>query len=52
MEVTGRLHDPAALSPGKEQRYPVERRLGESLNQSGRGGEKEKIPSPAVNRTL
>jgi hypothetical protein len=28
MEVSGQLHDPAALSPGKSPQYPLDRRLG------------------------
>jgi hypothetical protein len=29
LEVNGQLHDPTALLPGKEPRYPLDRRLGE-----------------------
>jgi len=43
MEVSGQLHAPAALSPGNNRWYPLDRRLCGPLNQSGRGG-KEKNP--------
>jgi hypothetical protein len=39
--VSGQLHAPAALPPGKEPRYPPDRSLGGSLSRSGRGGEKK-----------
>jgi len=35
----------------KSPRYPLDRRLGETQGQSGRGGDGEKIPAPAGNRT-
>jgi len=35
-----KLHDPAALTPGKEQPYPLYRRVGGPQNRSGRGEEK------------
>jgi hypothetical protein len=41
MEVSGQLHVPAALSPGKSPWYPLSRRLGESQNRSGRGVEEK-----------
>jgi hypothetical protein len=45
MEVSGQLHVPAALLPGKEPLvYLLDRRLGGPQSHSGRGGE-EKIPS-------
>jgi hypothetical protein len=46
MEVSDQLHDPAALSPRGDPRYPLDTRLGESQILSGRGGGEKKIPSP------
>jgi hypothetical protein len=43
MEVSGQLHAPAALLPGKE--HPLDMRLDVPQSRSGRGGE-EKIPQP------
>jgi hypothetical protein len=37
--VSGQLHAPAALLPGKSPRYPFYRRLGWPQSQSGRYGE-------------
>jgi hypothetical protein len=51
MGVSGYLHDPAALPPGKILRLPLDMSLGETQNRSGRGGEGNKIPAPAENRT-
>jgi hypothetical protein len=46
MEVTGQLHAPAALPPGKE---PLDRRLGGTQSRSGRGGEeKNSQPPPGI----
>jgi hypothetical protein len=42
LEVSGQLHAPAALPPGKSPRYPFYRRLGGPQSRSGRYGE-EKI---------
>jgi hypothetical protein len=39
LEVSGQLHAPAALPPGKSHRYPFYRRLGGPQSQSGRYGE-------------
>jgi hypothetical protein len=39
MEVSGQIHAPAALPPGKEPWYPLDRRPGEPQSRSGRGGE-------------
>jgi hypothetical protein len=47
MKVSGQLHVPATLLPGKEPRYPLDRRLGGLQNQSRRGGE-EKISQPVT----
>jgi hypothetical protein len=41
MELSGELHTPAALPPGKSPWYPLERRLGGLQSQSGRGGEEK-----------
>jgi hypothetical protein len=48
--VSGQLHAPAALPPGKEPRYPLDRRLGGPQSRSGRFGE-EKILDPTGTRT-
>jgi hypothetical protein len=45
LEVSGQLHDPAALLPGKEPLYPLARRLGGPQSRFGRRGE-EKILDP------
>jgi hypothetical protein len=37
--VSGQLHVPAALPPGKSPRYPFYRRLGGTQSRSGRYGE-------------
>jgi hypothetical protein len=37
--VSGQLHAPAALPPGKSPRYPFYRRLGGPQTRSGRYGE-------------
>jgi len=41
MEVSGQLHAPAALPPGKRPWYPLDRRLGGPQIQSGHGGEEK-----------
>jgi len=41
MEVSGKLHTPAALSPGKEPLVPLDKGLGETQSHSGRGGEEK-----------
>jgi hypothetical protein len=43
MEVSGRLHPPAALPPVKEPRYPLDRRLGGPQNRSGDGVEEKNV---------
>jgi hypothetical protein len=49
MELSGQLHAPTALSPGKETRYPLDRRLGGFQSCSGRGGEeKNSQPPPGI----
>jgi hypothetical protein len=39
MEVNGQLQAAAALSPEKNPRYPLDRRLGRPQSQFERGGE-------------
>jgi hypothetical protein len=46
MEVSGQLHVPAALTPGKESCYPLARRLGGPQSRSGRGGEEKNSKPP------
>jgi len=41
MEVSGQLHPPTALIPGKEPRDPLGGRLGGPQSRSGRGGEEK-----------
>jgi hypothetical protein len=41
MEVSGQLHAPATLPPGKKLWYPLDRRLGGPQSRSGRGGEEK-----------
>jgi hypothetical protein len=48
--MSGQLHAPAALSPVKELRVPLDRRLGGPQSRSGRRGEK-KILAPTGART-
>jgi hypothetical protein len=36
LEVSGQLHAPAALPPGKSPRYPLDRRMGGPQSRSGR----------------
>jgi hypothetical protein len=49
MEVSGQLHAPAALPPGKEPLVPIDRRLGGPESRSGHGGEeKNSQPQPAI----
>jgi hypothetical protein len=50
MEVSGQLHAPAALPPGKAPSwYPLDRKLGGPQNRSGRGGEeKNSQPPPEI----
>jgi hypothetical protein len=50
LEVSGQLHAPAALPPGKSPRYPFYRRLGGPQSRSGRYGEL-KIFHPPGTRT-
>jgi hypothetical protein len=55
--VSGQLHAPAALTPGKSPCYPFYRRLGEPQSRSGRYGEVKifypigtRTPAPAPGR--
>jgi hypothetical protein len=49
MEVSGQLHTPAALPPGKEpRRYPLDRRLGGPQSRSGLRGEKNNLVLPVI----
>jgi hypothetical protein len=50
LEVSGELHAPAALPPGEEPRYPLDRRLGGPQSRPGRH-EEEKILDPTWTRT-
>jgi hypothetical protein len=47
MEVSDQLHAPAALPPGKERRYPLDRRLGLDAMEKGNNS----IIAPAGNWT-
>jgi len=52
MEVSGQLHAPAALTPGKGPRYPFDGRLGGHQSRSERDGEeKNSQPLPAIQQT-
>jgi hypothetical protein len=49
MEVSGHLHAPDALSPGKSPWYPLDRILDGPQSRSGRGGEeKNSQPPPGI----
>jgi len=50
MGVSGQLHAPAALPPGKEPLVPIDRRLGGPQSRFGHsGGEvKNSQPSPGI----
>jgi hypothetical protein len=39
--MSGQLHAPATLPPGKEPWYPLDRKLGGPQSCSGHGGEEE-----------
>jgi hypothetical protein len=48
-EVSGQIHDPAALLQGNSPWYPLDRRLGGPQSLSGRGGEeKNSQPPPGI----
>jgi hypothetical protein len=49
MEVSGQFHSLAALPPGKEPCYALDRRLSGPQSRSGRGGEeKNSQPPPGI----
>jgi hypothetical protein len=50
MEVSGQLHSPVALPPGKDTPVHI-RRLGGLQSRCEQGGEEKKIPAPAEKRT-
>jgi hypothetical protein len=50
MEVSGPLHVPVALPPGKKPRYPLERRLGGPQSRSGGCGEEKNLTMPGIER--
>jgi hypothetical protein len=53
MDVNGQLHGPAALTPGKQPLYPLDRRLGGPQNRYGRVPKKKKfLPLPEVELRL
>ena len=45
MEVSGQLNAPAALPPGKDPRYPLNRRLAGLQNQFGHFEEEKNLVS-------
>jgi hypothetical protein len=47
MEVSGQLHAPAALPPGKEPPVPIDTRLSGPQSSSGRGGEEKNSQPPS-----
>jgi hypothetical protein len=49
-EVSGQLHNPATLPPGKQLLYPFDRKMGESQSKYRQGGKKKKIPVPDRNQ--
>jgi hypothetical protein len=46
MEASGQLHAPAALTPGKNPWYLLDRRLGGPQSRFGRGGKEENSQPP------
>jgi hypothetical protein len=46
MEVSGQLHDLAALPPEKDPRYPLDRWMGEPQSRSGHGVEEKNSQPP------
>jgi hypothetical protein len=49
--VSGQLHSPAALPPGKSPRYPLYKRLGGPQSRSGRNGEVKILDSTGTRTT-
>jgi hypothetical protein len=53
MEMSGQFHDPAALPPGKQPRYPLYRGLGGPQSWSGRYKEENNLlPIPGIKSRL
>jgi hypothetical protein len=52
LEVSGQLHAPAALPPGKRPRYPFYRRLGGPQSRTGRYGEVKIFTLPGLELPL
>jgi hypothetical protein len=50
MEVGGQFHSLAALPPGKEPLYPVDRRVGGPQSRSGCGSEEKNSQPPPPRR--
>jgi hypothetical protein len=50
--VSGQLHVPAALPPGKNLRYPCYRRLGGPQSRAGRYGEVKNFTLPGLEPPL
>jgi hypothetical protein len=48
MEVSGQIHASAALTPWKEPRYPLDKRLGGPQSRSGHYGEEKNQPPPGI----
>jgi hypothetical protein len=48
MEMSGQLHAPAALHPGKSPWYPLDGRLGGPNNRSERDGEEKNSQSSSL----
>jgi hypothetical protein len=42
MEVSGQIHAPASLPPGKNSRYTLDKRVGGTHGRFGRSGEKSR----------
>jgi hypothetical protein len=51
MGVSGQLHAPAAFTPGKEPRHPLDRRPGGPQSRPGRGGEEKNSQPPTGKST-
>jgi hypothetical protein len=48
MEVSGQLHAPTALTPGKCSRYQLDRRLGGPQSRYTRCGEEKNVMLPGI----
>jgi len=51
MQVSGQLHAPTALSPGKEPPVPIAQEAGWALKLVWMWWQKENIPVPVRNQT-